>query len=74
MPIIDSLSSACIYRQTKVLSFSSYERHNFQLWSLIRGSVLEKIKSVLKSESIMDNDMHSNRVASVLFIYGYIFC
>lgn len=58
MPIIDSLSSACIYRQTKVLSFSSYERHNFQLWSLIRGSVLEKIKSVLKSESIMDKDMH----------------
>ncbi|SPR06661.1 Uncharacterised protein [Orientia tsutsugamushi str. Gilliam] len=53
MPIIDSLSSACIYRQTKVLSFSSYERHNFQLWSLIRGSVLEKIKSVLKSESII---------------------
>lgn len=47
-PIINSLSSVNFCRQTKATSFSSYALHDLELWSLIRGNVLIKIKNVLK--------------------------
>lgn len=47
-PIIHSLSTVNFCRQTKATSFSSYELHNLELWTLVRGNVLDKIQNILK--------------------------